>query len=175
MWVTWNCFPPPPRRTIFLFGYKLPRQSKDSYISSHGVPQVVIASGRRGLIQTWLIDSASGWRAGADVLAEKNKSLLWHLEDSTTHGPQADHKEILVNTGPLLPPTIYLSFRGWRISWTSALPWALHCWALPIFNCLSWHLNHHFDDVIISASWENKSGICLAIINEIFMLHETMW
>lgn len=38
----------------------------------------------------------------------------------------------------------------------------------------SWHLNHPFHDVIISASWENKSGICLAIINEIFMLHEAM-
>lgn len=81
---------------------------------------------------------------------------------------------MLVNMSTLLPRTIYLLFGGWHLPSTSAVPRALHCGALPILNRFSWHLNHHFDDVIISASWENKSGICLAIINEIFMLHETM-
>lgn len=136
--------------------------------------RIVTVSIQHGFIETSFISSASGGCPGTDVLAAKNKSLLWHLEDFTTHGLQPDHKEILANTDPFPPLTIYLLFGGWPSSWTPALPWVLHCRALPIFNCLSWHLNHHFDDVIISASWENKSGICLAIINEIFMLHETM-
>lgn len=133
---------------------------------------VLIFNVQSVLIQILIINSASG--VGADILAEKNKSFLRHLEDLITLGPQPDHKEILVSTDTLLPLTIYLLFGSWHIPSASALPWTLHCRALPSLNRLSWHLDHHFNDVIISASWENKSGICLAIINEIFMLHETM-
>lgn len=87
---------------------------------------VLIFSVQSMLIQILIINSASGGCVGADVLAE-NKSLLWHLEDFIARGPQPDHKEILVNTGTLLPLAIYLLFGGWHSPSTIALPWALHC------------------------------------------------
>ena len=86
---------PPPPNTYFYSDRSCHGRVKIPTFPSTEFSLVLRVSVQSGCMQTDItINSASGWCARADVLTEKNKSLLWHLEDFTTHGPQPDHKEI---------------------------------------------------------------------------------
>lgn len=95
---------------------------------------VLQCSDQHGLVLA-LAWTPSGVCAGADVLAREDESFLQYLEAQSHLVLSQITKRCLVNMGILPPLAVQFMFGVWHGSSAFASPWALLCWAIPVFNC----------------------------------------